>query len=95
MAVPQRMSGTSTITQMMRTERDAWIASKAPLLLETTWHRPMRESQVAAAFLSAGAVLAGARILLRLRLIKPHFAAGAFPLAAGLCAKAVRRQGRC
>ena len=88
MPLLQRLSPGPTVPELMRAEGKAWRREAVPRL--------SRAARIQACFGTASLVLAGAWLLLRLRLIEPAAAGQAFGAASrltrhGLCARQHRR----
>jgi len=78
----QRLSPGPTVPELMRAEGEAWRREAVPRL--------SRAARVHAFCGAAGLVLAGAGILLRLRLIEPAAAGQAFGTASRLTRRGLR-----
>jgi hypothetical protein len=85
----QRISEVPTIPELMQAEFNAWAGPIRQAALTAAWYRPRLSLQILARLAAAYALLGAARLLLRLGVIQPSLAAGAFPLAARLCDGAV------
>jgi hypothetical protein len=84
MIVLRRISTVPTIPELMRAEFEAWSTPVARALLAAAWHRRVGLSGMRACLVGAALVLMAARMLLRLGLVTPACAAGAFQLATRL-----------
>lgn len=86
----QRLSPGPTVPELMEAEFREWRDRAARTLVVGAWLRPVLRGRMRACFAGASLVLGAARVLLRLGLVTPEFAAGAFRVATVLGGSGVR-----